>query len=52
MTIAGGILENNTANLHRWIDDPPAIKPGALMLDLGLSPQEIGYIVAYLQTLY
>lgn len=52
MTIAGGILDNNAANLHRWIDDPPGVKPGALMPDLGLSEQEIRYVVAYLQTLY
>jgi cytochrome c oxidase subunit II len=52
MTIAGGILENNAENLHRWIDNPPGVKPGALMPDLGLSEQEIRYVVAYLQTLY
>jgi cytochrome c oxidase subunit 2 len=52
MTIAGGILENNAENLHRWIDNPPGVKPGAKMPDLGLSAQEIRYVVAYLQTLY
>jgi cytochrome c oxidase subunit 2 len=51
-TLAAGILENNAQNLAAWIDDPQAIKPGALMPDLGLSPEEIQYIVAYLQTLY
>lgn len=52
MTIAGGILDNNAANLHRWIDNPPAVKPGALMPDPQLSEQELRYVVAYLQTLY
>ena len=51
-TIAAGVLENNAANLHRWIADPQAVKPGALMPDAGLSDLEIRYIVAYLQTLY
>jgi cytochrome c oxidase subunit 2 len=52
MTIAGGILDNNAENLHRWIDDPLAVKPGALMPDTQLSEQELRYVVAYLQTLY
>lgn len=52
MTIAGGILENNAQNLHRWINNPPEVKPGALMPPPGLSEQELRYVVAYLQTLY
>ena len=51
-TIAAGLLDNNAQNLARWIDNPQAVKPGALMPDAGLSEQEIRYIVAYLQTLY
>jgi cytochrome c oxidase subunit 2 len=30
-TIAGGLLENNTANLRRWITDPNNVKPGNKM---------------------
>jgi cytochrome c oxidase subunit 2 len=51
-TLAAGILENNAENLAAWIANPPAIKPGAKMPALGLSEQEISYVVAYLQTLY
>jgi cytochrome c oxidase subunit 2 len=51
-TIAGGTLANNAQNLMRWIEDAPTVKPGALMPAMELSPQELGYIVAYLQTLY
>ena len=51
-SLAAGVLENNAENLAAWIDNPQAIKPGALMPDLGLSDQEIRYIVAYLQTLH
>jgi cytochrome c oxidase subunit 2 len=51
-TIAAGILDNNAENLSRWIHDAPSVKPGSLMPALGLSQQEVDYIVAYLQTLY
>jgi cytochrome c oxidase subunit II len=51
-TIAAGILENNAQNLYDWVANAPAIKPGALMPNMGLSDQELRYIVAYLQTLY
>jgi len=30
-TIAGGLLENNARNLHRWITQPNEVKPGNLM---------------------
>ncbi len=30
-TIAGGLLENNDEQLHRWIHDPGAVKPGNKM---------------------
>jgi cytochrome c oxidase subunit II len=30
-TIAGGLLENNREQLHRWIHDPGAVKPGNKM---------------------
>jgi cytochrome c oxidase subunit II len=51
-TLAAGILLNNAENLAAWLRDPPALKPGALMPNLGLSEDEIAYMVAYLQTLY
>ena len=49
--IAGGTIENTPENLKLWLKDPPAMKPGTLMVKLGLSDQEIETIVAYLQTL-
>lgn len=30
-TIAGGLLENNPQNLHRWLTDPNNVKPGNKM---------------------
>lgn len=51
-TIAAGILDNNAQNLHAWIKDSPSLKPGSLMPNLGLTDQQVEYIVAYMQTLY
>ena len=49
--IAGGTIENTAENLKKWLKNPPGMKPGTLMVKLGLSDQEIETIVAYLQTL-
>ena len=50
--IAGGALPNNGPDdLKRWIMDPPALKPGTIMLNLGLTDDEATKIVAYLETL-
>ncbi len=50
-TIAAGLLENTPENLARWLDNPPAVKPGSLMPRLGLTPEEIQALVAYLSSL-
>lgn len=50
-TIAAGLLENTPEDLARWLDNPPAIKPGSLMPRLGLTPDEIQALVAYLSSL-
>jgi cytochrome c oxidase subunit II len=50
-TIAGSVLENTAQNLHTWLQDPPAVKPGSIMPNLHLTPQEIDALVAYLQSL-
>ncbi|MBI3994057.1 MAG: cytochrome c oxidase subunit II [Candidatus Lambdaproteobacteria bacterium] len=49
--IAAGVLPNTEANLKRWIKDPPSVKPGTLMVKLGLSDAEVETIVAFLKTL-
>jgi cytochrome c oxidase subunit II len=51
-TLAAGIMENNAENLATWLRNSPAVKPGSLMPNLDLSEEEIGYLVAYLQSLY
>ena len=50
-TFAGVLFKNDAENLRNWIDNPPAMKPGATMPDYGLSSEEIDAVVAYLQTL-
>jgi cytochrome c oxidase subunit II len=49
--IAGAILENNAQDLRRWLADPPALKPGSIMPNLGLNDHELDVLVAYLQSL-
>lgn len=51
LTIAAGMLENNEANLIRWLKDPEAVKPGNRMPNLGLSDQDAAAIAAYLLSL-
>ncbi len=50
--IAGGAV-NNTGpdDLKKWIMNPPALKPGTIMPDLGLTDDEATKIVAYLELL-
>jgi cytochrome c oxidase subunit 2 len=50
-TLAAGLIPNDTAHLTAWIDDPQAIKPGALMPKVPLSPGERAELVSYLQSL-
>jgi cytochrome c oxidase subunit II len=48
---AGSMFELNEQNLRRWLEDPPARKPGALMPDLNLTDDQIDDLVAYLMSL-
>jgi cytochrome c oxidase subunit 2 len=50
-SIAGAIFENTPENMAKWIENPPARKPGAIMPALGLTPEQISAVVAYLQAL-
>ena len=46
-----GRLPNYPEPLVRWIVDPPAVKPGTLMPNLGVSPEDARHMAAYLYTL-
>jgi cytochrome c oxidase subunit 2 len=50
-TIGAGILENNSANLTRWLADPQAVKPGNHMPNFQLTEAEVNALVAYLEAL-
>ena len=50
-SFAGAIYERTDENLAHWLQNPPAQKPGSLMPNLGLTPQQITALVAYLQSL-
>jgi cytochrome c oxidase subunit 2 len=50
-TIAGSVLENTPDDLRTWLHDPPAVKPGSIMPNLGLNDHELDVLVAYLQSL-
>ncbi|HZS93661.1 MAG TPA: cytochrome c oxidase subunit II [Chloroflexota bacterium] len=38
-------------NLYGWVEDPQSLKPGAAMPTIGLEPQQLRSVVAYLETL-
>ncbi|HAP24911.1 MAG TPA: cytochrome C, partial [Achromobacter sp.] len=46
-----GVLPNTPANMERWLRNPPAVKPGTAMPDLGVSEQDAKDIAAFLRTL-
>jgi cytochrome c oxidase subunit 2 len=50
-TFAGATYDNTRANLASWLADPPAMKPGVVMPDLGLTAEQIDALLAYLETL-
>ncbi|HEV7663663.1 MAG TPA: cytochrome c oxidase subunit II [Chloroflexota bacterium] len=50
--IAGGVVPNNNPDdLKKWLLNPPALKPGTQMPNLGLTDDEATKIVAFLETL-
>jgi len=51
-TLASGAAANTRENLHLWIKDPDAIKPGCLMPAMQMSDQEIDAVTDYLMTLH
>ncbi len=50
-TFAGSMFDLDRANLRRWLADPPAVKPGSKMPNLGLTETEINQLIAYMETL-
>ena len=50
-TFAGSMFALNQGNLRTWLKNPPGVKPGSVMPDLGLTEDEITKLIAYLETL-
>ena len=50
-TLAAGVLENKPENVAKWLKNPQAIKPEAIMPNLGLKDDDITLLVAYLESL-
>ncbi len=48
-SLGSGIIQNNSANLARWILNAKAIKPGVLMPAYQFSTQDLRDLVAYLE---
>lgn len=50
--IAGGILENTTADVSAWLSDPQGLKPGnKMILPVELSSEDIRLLTAYIRAL-
>jgi cytochrome c oxidase subunit 2 len=50
-TLAAGVASNTPENLRAWVNNPNALKPGALMPAMQLSRPDLDQLVAYLLTL-
>jgi cytochrome c oxidase subunit 2 len=50
-TLASGMIPNTAENLHAWLKDPQAIKPGNLMPNMQLNPRELDEVLKYLSSL-
>lgn len=46
-----GVLPNNKDNVVKWLLNPPGVKPGTAMPNLGLTPDEASQLADYLQSL-
>jgi len=50
-SIAAGTLPMSEGNLYGWVEDPQSLKPGNRMPTIGLEPDQLHAVVAYLETL-
>lgn len=49
--LGAGVIPNTPDNLRRWLVNPQAVKPGVLMPDFQLTPEQLDHLVAYFDTL-
>ena len=50
-SLAAGTMPMNEGNLYGWVADPQSLKPGVKMPTIGLEPDQLHAVVAYLETL-
>lgn len=50
-SIAAGTMPMTRGHLYAWVADPQRVKPGNYMPYIGLEPEELHAVVAYLETL-
>jgi cytochrome c oxidase subunit 2 len=50
-SIAAGTMPMSEGNLYGWVEDPQSLKPGNHMPTIGLAPDQLHAVVAYLETL-
>jgi cytochrome c oxidase subunit II len=50
-TLGAGVASNTPENLRRWIERPDAFKPGSLMPAMGLTPDQLDAVTAYMASL-
>ena len=50
-SLAAGTLPMGKGNLYGWVEDPQSLKPGSKMPTIGLEPDQLHAVVAYLETL-
>jgi cytochrome c oxidase subunit 2 len=50
-SLAAGTVPMSEGNLYGWVEDPQSLKPGVKMPTIGLEPDQLHAVVAYLETL-
>jgi len=49
--LAASTMPMSEGNLYGWVEDPQSLKPGVKMPTIGLEPDKLHAVVAYLETL-
>lgn len=49
--LAAEVIDNDTEGLTAWLKDPQKVKPGCLMPNFNLAPEDLQQLVAFLKTL-
>jgi cytochrome c oxidase subunit 2 len=50
-SLAAGAMPMGRGNLYGWVEDPQSLKPGVKMPTIGMEPDKLHAVVAYLETL-